>query len=105
LSGTVPIFWEQKTLKEAVKIMRSPELTKEAFHKHFSDMVDTYGPITIINLLRFKKKKEATLTQEFLRHVNESPLKPNIDVVNFDFHGYCHGDKYQALKVLIEKVQ
>jgi hypothetical protein len=84
--------------------MRTPELTKDAFHKHFSDMVATYGPVTIINLLRFKKKKEATLTQEFLRHVYESDLKSSIDVVNFDFHGYCHGDKYQALKVLVQEV-
>jgi hypothetical protein len=68
-------------------------------------MVETYGPITIVNLLRFKKPKEAALTKEFVRHVSESPLRSDLNVVNFDFHGYCHGDKYQALKVLVEKVQ
>jgi hypothetical protein len=55
--------------------MRTPELTKVAFHKHFSDMVETYGPVTIVNLLRFKKPKEAALTKEFVRHVSESPLR------------------------------
>ena len=57
ISGVVPIFWEQKTLRETIKLIRGPEFTKKAFYKHATDILETYGPCHIVNLLRYKKKK------------------------------------------------
>lgn len=36
--------------------------------------------------------------------MHESVFKDKIKFTNFDFHHYCGGDKYQALKVLVKKV-
>ena len=44
------------------------------------------------------------LTREYVRHVFESELRDKLQIVNFDFHGYCGGDRYQALKVLIGRI-
>ena len=107
ISGSVPVFWEQKGLKEGITITRSPQLTKPAFRKHIEDTLNTYGsPLTIINLLRYlKKSKEMTITSEYVRQFNESEHKSSINMVNFDFHGYCGGEKYHNLKAMIKKVE
>lgn len=55
-----------------------------------------------VNLLRFKTKRELRITTEYVRHVNESELKENIKYLNFDFHGYCGNERYQALKVMAQ---
>lgn len=36
---------------EGVTISRGPEMTKLAFHKHFDELLKTYGPIFIVDLL------------------------------------------------------
>ena len=105
IRGSVPVFWEQKGLREDVKLTRTPELNKKAFRIHFKDIIDTYGPVNCINLLRMKTgHRELRITTEYLRQVYESDLKNDIKVLNFDFHHYCGGDKYQALKVMVQKI-
>ena len=79
-------------------------MTKKAFGIHVKDIVDTYGPCQIINLLRDKTPREVRLTTEFVRQVYESEMKNKIKFLNFDFHHYCGGDKYEALKVMIQKI-
>jgi hypothetical protein len=100
----VPVFWEQKGIMEEVIITRNPEMTKKAFRTHINDIIQTYGPVYIINLLRDKTAREMRITREYVRQVYESDLKDNIKFLNFDFHHYCGGDKYQALKVMIQKI-
>lgn len=102
--GSVPVFWEQRGLAEDVKLTRNPEMTKKPFNTHMGQIIDDYGPVHVINLLRYTTKREARITTEYVRQVYESDLKDKIKFLNFDFHGYCGGDKYQALKVLIQKV-
>lgn len=53
-----------------------------------------------VNLLRFKTKRELRITTEYVRQVHESELKDKIKYLNFDFHGYCGNERYQALKVM-----
>jgi len=50
--------------------------------------------------LRFKTKRELRITTEYVRQVHESELKDKIKYLNFDFHGYCGNERYQALKVM-----
>lgn len=103
IRGSVPVFWEQKGLKEPVTITRSPVLTKNAFRLHIKDILETYGPLKVVNLLRYMKVgKELTITSEFVRQYLESEYKDQIKFLNFDFHGYCGGEKYHNLKVMIQ---
>ena len=64
----MPVFWDQKGLREAIKITRKPSLTKKAFRLHVTQILDTYGDLVVINLLRYMKKgKEMIITTEFVR--------------------------------------
>lgn len=92
--GSVPVFWEQKGIMEDVQLTRNPEMTKKAFRLHMHDIISTYGPVYIINLLRDKTVREMRITKEYVRQVYESDLKENMKFLNFDFHHYCGGDKY-----------
>ena len=104
IRGSVPVFWAQQGMMEDVCLTRNPEMTKKAFGLHFKEILDTYGPVYCINLLRFKTPREVLITTEYVRHVYESEMKKDIQFLNFDFHHYCGGDKYEALKVLVQKI-
>lgn len=65
--GSVPIFWEQKGMLEEVTLTRGPEMTRKAFHKHFEDLENTYGQMSIVDLLSDSKKREIILTKEYVR--------------------------------------
>jgi hypothetical protein len=68
IRGSVPVFWEQKGFGEKIVITRSPALSKAAFRCHASDIINTYGPLMVINLLRYMKKgKEMIISTEFVR--------------------------------------
>ena len=58
-----------------------------------------------VNLLRFKTKRELRITTEYVRQVHESELKDKIKYLNFDFHGYCGNERYQALKVMAKECE
>ena len=106
LSGSVPVFWEQKGLKEGITITRSPALTKPAFRKHVADVFETYSSLTVINLLRYlKKSKEMTITSEYVRQYSESEFREKINFVNFDFHGYCGNERYHNMKAMIHRTK
>jgi len=104
IRGSVPVFWEQKGTLEGVTISRGPELTKKAFAKHFDDIISTYGPTFIVDLLSDTKAREVILTKEYVKHLYDSEHKDKLRFLHFDFHGYCKGDKYDALKVMVSKV-
>ena len=55
--GSVPIFWAQNgkgtsKLMEDVIITRSTEMTREAFTKHFSEMIADYKEVFCVDLLQ-----------------------------------------------------
>jgi hypothetical protein len=104
LRGSVPVFWKHKGVVEDVVLTRGPEMTKKAFAKHFEDLVGTYGPQYIIDLLSDTKAREIILTKEYVRQLYESEIKDKLKFLHFDFHGYCKGDKYDSLRVMVSKV-
>jgi hypothetical protein len=67
IRGSVPVFWEQKGMIEGVTISRGPEMTKRAFHKHFDELLNLYGPVYIVDLLSDTKARETILTKEYVR--------------------------------------
>lgn len=105
--GSVPIFWEQKGMIEDVVLTKSSELTAQAFQKHMRDLIATYSDITVVDLLSDTKAREVVLTSEYVKQIYESPrdIKGKLKFVHYDFHGFCSGDRYQRLKVLIGKAQ
>lgn len=52
---------------EDVTITRNPEMTKKAFRIHMNDIITTYGPVYVINLLRDKTAREMRITREYVR--------------------------------------
>lgn len=82
---------------------RNAEMTKKPFGIHFRQILDAYGPCYIINLLRYNTAREVRITTEYIRQVHEFEEKSKLKFLNFDFHGFCGGDRYQALKVMIQK--
>jgi hypothetical protein len=67
IRGSVPVFWEQKGIYEDTQLTRNPQMSKKAFRLHFGDIINTYGPVHCINLLRDKTKKEIRITREYIR--------------------------------------
>jgi len=41
--GSVPAFWEQTGISADLNLTRNIDLDKQAFDKHFKDMVGEYG--------------------------------------------------------------
>ncbi len=60
--------------------------------------------IPVIDLLSDTKTREVMLTKQYLKQVFDSSFRDKIRFVHFDFHGYCKGDKYKYLKVLMGKL-
>ena len=52
-------------MMEDVVLTRNPEMTKKAFGLHFKEIIETYGPVFCINLLRFKTPREVFMNNIF----------------------------------------
>jgi len=50
-----------------VRITRPPEMTKVPFKLHMKDILNTFGPMQIVNLLSVKTEREVMLTTEYVR--------------------------------------
>jgi hypothetical protein len=49
--GSVPIFWDQRGVYEEIAYPKTPEMTIRPFRKHFTDLIDYYGEIFVVDLL------------------------------------------------------
>jgi phosphatidylinositol-bisphosphatase len=103
--GSLPVFWEQKGVTENVALTRGPEMTKRSFHKHFDDLISTYGPIYAVDLLSDTTAREIILTKEYIRQIYDCEFKDKIRFLHLDFHAYCKGDKYDQLKIMVSKLE
>lgn len=72
------MFWEQKGVQEDVNLTRPAELTKKPFDAHFSDIINTYGPVYCLNLLKLKSAREVVLSNGYVKQIYESDYKANI---------------------------
>ena len=66
-------------------------------------MIKDYQEVQIIDLLQDKRQREERLTKEYYRLFFDSEFRRNdqLKFLHFDFHSFCKGDKFQALRVLI----
>ncbi|KAL2313383.1 Phosphoinositide 5-phosphatase [Schizosaccharomyces pombe] len=86
--GSIPIFWEQEGVQmfgQKIDITRSLEATRAAFEKHFTSLIEEYGPVHIINLLG-TGSGERSLSERLRQHIQLSPEKDLIHLTEFDYH-------------------
>ena len=109
--GSVPIFWEQiahgsQNLYEGVNLTRTHEMTKGPFSTHFTDMVNDYKHVLAVDLLQDKRDREVLLTKEYYKQFYSSEQRQNgtLQFLHFDFHRFCKGGNFQALRVLINEL-
>ncbi|CAK76155.1 unnamed protein product (macronuclear) [Paramecium tetraurelia] len=104
--GSVPIFWSQRGWLIETKIMRSAELTKRAFKKHFASLFEDYSRVICLNLMAKKKKDEQMVTQGFEEQIkaNSTELNENIKYEWFDFHHECKNNDFSLSNPLIRKL-
>jgi hypothetical protein len=67
------------------------------------DLIKTYGRVTVLNLLKTRSDRELRLTKGYERQIYdaEPTYKPNY--VPFDFAHFCSNDRYDSMKVMIDK--
>ena len=70
------------------------------------EIVEDYDNIHIVDLLQDKRDRESRLTKAYYKLFFDSEYKKseNIKFCHFDFHRFCKGDKFEALKVLISQL-
>lgn len=106
LSGSPPIFWEQKSQNDKIKLTRNKELTALPLIEHLNQIKNDYGRMILINLLERKKEGENLLTAAFeqLIEENHSTLSNFCRYVYFDlneaFKNNLVGEIFQMLTKL-----
>lgn len=65
LSGSAPLFWEQKSQGDKIRLTRNKELTALPFLEHFKNIRAEFERIMIVNLLEKKKESEGLLLTAF----------------------------------------
>lgn len=63
-------------MKEDVTITRTPEMTSKSFGLHMRDLVQHYGQVHCLNLLKLKSARECLLSNGYLRQIYD--LAPEI---------------------------
>ncbi|XP_051157646.1 phosphatidylinositide phosphatase SAC2 isoform X2 [Leptopilina boulardi] len=99
--GSVPVYWSQPgyKYKPPPRIDRDEAETQVAFEKHFTEELNCYGPICIVNLVE-QAGKEKVIWEAYCNHVlnyNHSDLT----YATFDFHEYCRGMHFENVSILI----
>eukprot|EP00118_Oscarella_pearsei_P006648 m.30421 g.30421 ORF g.30421 m.30421 type:complete len:1392 (+) comp31341_c0_seq8:2-4177(+) len=108
LRGSVPLFWEQPGFQAGVhkvKMSRGFQASATAFERHFSDLLERYGPQLILNLLGIQEG------ENLLSLVYENQFKcccyaksDSVRYFGFDYHR-CKGraEKMEALHSVCKK--
>lgn len=73
--------------------MRTAELTKPAFKKHFRDILEDYSRVICINLMAKKKSSEQMVTEGFEEQIKLN-ADPNVKYEWFDFHHECKNNDF-----------
>lgn len=96
IRGSVPAFWEQTGISAELSLTRNYDMDKNAFDKHFKDMIDEYDKIVWANLLNNKRSYELILIRRF-EELIKSVKGTNNRYLYFNFHQECEKDNFNAL--------
>ncbi|XP_045474678.1 phosphatidylinositide phosphatase SAC2 isoform X2 [Harmonia axyridis] len=102
--GSVPVFWSQPGYKyrPPPRIDKGEKENREAFQKHFSKEIQTYGPICAINLVD-QSGHEKVIFDAYSNQIFHFD-SPFITYVTFDFHEYCRGMHFENVSVLMNAI-
>ncbi|XP_031844810.1 phosphatidylinositide phosphatase spermathreecae isoform X1 [Nomia melanderi] len=99
--GSVPVYWSQPgyKYKPPPHIDKGEAETQVAFEKHFTEELELYGPICIVNLVE-QTGKEKIIWEAYSNHVINYNQQ-DITYTSFDFHEYCRGMHFENVSILI----
>ena len=106
--GSIPIFWSQPGIKyrPAPRINKTYAENKLACQRHFDSLAELYPDqsqrIIAVNLVE-ESGKESLLGDAYVEQMAELNRK-TVTYVQFDFHEYCKGLKFENVSVLKEKI-
>jgi hypothetical protein len=66
-------------------------MTKHVFEGHINNIIDDYGRVIMVNLVKKMKKDECKLTESLMKLLELLPQR-NVKHIWYDFHGETHGD-------------
>ncbi|XP_076241319.1 phosphatidylinositide phosphatase spermathreecae isoform X2 [Calliopsis andreniformis] len=99
--GSVPVYWSQPgyKYKPPPRIDKDEAETQVAFEKHFTEELELYGPVCIVNLVE-QTGKEKIIWEAYSNHVINYN-NPDITYTTFDFHEYCRGMHFENVSILV----
>ena len=109
------MFWEQKQhgLVSEINLLRTEELAKPMFRKHFDELLSDYNKVLLINLVRKSRPEEHLLTTSLVKMfklIKNSKLPEDMNIrskvkfVMFDFHAETKGDDFSKLNRFTEEL-
>ncbi|KPV76011.1 uncharacterized protein RHOBADRAFT_26237 [Rhodotorula graminis WP1] len=98
------LFWSQSpyALKPPPVLERTKEESRAAMRRHFDDLVERYGPVTVIQLAE-TDGKEGVVVKAYREGVASLGLK-DVRYLDWDFHKATRGFHYENLSQLIDLV-
>ncbi|KRX06979.1 Endonuclease/exonuclease/phosphatase [Pseudocohnilembus persalinus] len=109
IRGSAPILWEQKGIKQKIRVLGSQDISKEAFLKHFKLLNEMYkGKIVSITLMSDKKEGELIITNTMRKHyddlIESGQLSKNqVEVLYYDLKKEMKGGKTQNINPYLEE--
>ncbi|XP_076301293.1 phosphatidylinositide phosphatase spermathreecae isoform X2 [Lasioglossum baleicum] len=102
--GSVPVYWSQPgyKYKPPPHIDKGEAETQVAFEKHFTEELELYGPVCVVNLVE-QTGKERIVWEVYSNHVINYD-HPDITYTSFDFHEYCRGMHFENVSILINSL-
>lgn len=102
--GSVPVFWSQPGYKyrPPPRIDKGEKENQEAFGKHFTREIHTYGPICAVNLVD-QSGHEKVIFDAYSNQIYQFD-SPFVTYVTFDFHEYCRGMHFENVSVLMNAI-
>lgn len=103
LRGSIPLFWYQTgyNYRPPPVLFRSEDENQQAFKKHFSDLMQSYGTDNIISVdCTEQSGREKSLHDAYKKHMGilQNSI-PNLKLVEFDFHKHCKGRQNSYVQV------
>lgn len=79
------------------------QIQGQALELHLSEQLKTYGPQTLVNLVK-QKGHEKPVKEAFERRIAEVKLK-DVNYEYFDFAHECKAMKFENVKILIDRLR
>lgn len=103
--GSIPLQWTQRP---NLRYKPPPELSvhanqAETMEVHLRKMFANYGPLVVVNLIN-QTGAEGRMYQAFKQVLGTLSLG-FVDMINFDFHHECSGDRWENLAILMDMIR